>query len=184
MEVWKPIPGFEGLYEVSNHGRIKSLHKVRRTGRTGTTIRVYPEIILKATMAGKSNYLLVQLRKNSRSIWLSVHRIVASVFVPNPNNLPQVNHEDGNKLNNCCENLTWCTASDNIRHALKIGKIKHAFGMDGIRNPSSKKVIDTATGKVYDTIIAAAKDSGYSVRSLYHQLDGSQLNKTTLKTIE
>lgn len=117
MEIWKPIKGYEGLYEVSNLGRVKSLP---RRGTYGI------EHILKPS-PNKKGYPQVQLCKNSEYCPKRVHRLVAENFIPNPDNLPQVNHIDGNKLNNNVENLEWCTNEYNYKHSIKMGLRKNAY---------------------------------------------------------
>lgn len=101
-EEWRPLVGYEGLYEVSNRGNMKSLN-YRRTGKEG---------ILKA-VKDKDGYLRVQLWKDGKRKMYAVHRLVAQAFLPNPNNLPIINHKDENKQNNKVENLEWCNISYN-----------------------------------------------------------------------
>ena len=98
-EVWKDIEGYEGLYQVSNLGRVKS-------------IRYGKERILKP-LRYNCGYFVVNLWKNGERNQYLVHRLVCQSFIPNPNNLPQVNHKDENKENNSVENLEWCTAKYN-----------------------------------------------------------------------
>lgn len=100
QEIWKPIQGYEDLYEVSNLGR------VRRT-----------ELLTFWKHNGKQPYYMVGLSKNSKSKKCLVHRLVAEAFIPNPSNLPQVNHKDGNVHNNSVDNLEWCTNAENTKHA-------------------------------------------------------------------
>lgn len=116
QEIWKPIRGFEGLYEVSNLGRIKSLRKTVSRFVNAKLARVQRgEYILKPHAAP---YCMATLHdKNGETIVKSVHRIVAETFVPNPMNLPVVNHKDENKLNNAASNLEWCTQSYNLRYS-------------------------------------------------------------------
>jgi hypothetical protein len=127
-EIWKPIKGFEGLYEVSNTGLVKALPrwKINNRGKQLTK-----EKLLKFNDFS-TDYLRVPLTdKNHIKKYYLVHRLVAMTFIPNENDLPQVNHIDGNKLNNNVEYLEWCTRQDNIKHAYKMGL-----------NPSRKKIIE------------------------------------------
>lgn len=123
-EVWKPAPGFEKFYAVSNHGRIKALARFRRgVSKAGREFqRDMPEAILK--LANHSaGYLCIGLTKDAgvKARSVLVHRLVAEAFLDNPKNLPWVNHKDGNKHNNLASNLEWCTPSYNIMHALGSG---------------------------------------------------------------
>lgn len=102
-EIWKDIKGYEGLYQVSNLGNIKSLN-YNKTGK---------EKILKPTKQS-CNYLRITLSKNGKGKIFLIHRLVAETFLPNPYNLPQVNHKDENTENNCVENLEFCDRKYNI----------------------------------------------------------------------
>ena len=116
-EIWKDIRGYEGLYQISNLGRIKSLPKWRvKYG--------YGEIILKQSI-GKKGYKVISLNKNKKRKQYKVHRLIAEAFIPNPENKPQINHIDGNKLNNDINNLEWCTQNENIQHAYNTGLYKN-----------------------------------------------------------
>lgn len=104
-EIWKDIAGYEGLYKVSNLGRVKSLN-YRKTGKE------------KERIPNKNNsgYLYVGLHKDGKMNNFLIHRLVAEAFIENVNDLPQVNHKDENKLNNCVENLEWCSAKYNSNY--------------------------------------------------------------------
>ena len=102
-EVWKDIQGYEGLYQVSNLGNVKSLN-YNRTGE---------ERIITPVKSGRG-YLCVSLYKNGIHKKFLIHRLIAQVFIENPENLPQVNHIDENKRNNRVENLEWCTNKYNV----------------------------------------------------------------------
>ena len=119
-EIWKPIKGYEGLYEVSNLGRVKSLERICKGGHN--SIRVVKEKILKQCYCGRDrDYLNVKLCKNSKSKTIQVHRLVATTFIPNPLNLPQVNHKkEFEKWNNSVDNLEWCTAKYNCNYGTHI----------------------------------------------------------------
>lgn len=126
MEQWKPIIGFEGLYEVSSTGKVKSLNRVVLT-KLGKQKVVSEKILTlhkgKPTLRHPIVRYHVELWKdNSRSV-PSIHRLVALHFIPNPLGKPQVNHIDGNPANNNFENLEWATNAENVRHAYLNGLI-------------------------------------------------------------
>lgn len=143
QEIWKDIPEYEGLYQVSNLGRIKSLE---RKVNKQTSIRVVNERILKL-LKGKK-YMQVCLSKNCKTKTKLVHRLVAETFIPNYNNYQEVNHIDANVQNNCVNNLEWCNRYQNMQHAKQKRLIKHnkkekcfwynKYGKEHIR---SKKII-------------------------------------------
>lgn len=118
-EIWKDIKGYEGVYQVSNYGRVKSLQRYR-VSKSGTNQNVN-EKILKQSCGKTHKYLNVTLAKNKKNKTFQIHRLVALYFIPNPLNKSQVNHIDGNKQNNCVDNLEWCTCKENIHHAWKNG---------------------------------------------------------------
>lgn len=120
-EYWRPVVGYEGLYEVSNLGRIKSFDTYRK-GPNGS-IRIYKGRILKPFINGRG-YLQVTLSKNGTHKKFQVHRLVALHFLPNPSNLPEVNHKDENKLNNSVDNLEWCDRLYNVRYGTGIERQK------------------------------------------------------------
>ena len=111
-EIWKDIEGYEGLYQVSNMGRIKSLSRKQSL----------KERILKPGN-GTGGYQIVKLC-NGNIKTKRVHRLVGKEFIPNPENKPQINHKWGNKLDNRACALEWCTQIENINHAFKTGLIK------------------------------------------------------------
>ena len=110
-EVWKDIPGYEGIYQVSNQGRVK------RSFKKG-------ERIMSGKKA-KDGYIDVILSVNQNKRCYRLHRLVAEAFIPNPNNKPQVNHKDRNKRNNEVGNLEWVTGSENVVHAFATGRSVH-----------------------------------------------------------
>lgn len=106
QEIWRDIEGFGGCYQVSNLGRVKSL----KFGK---------EKILTPTI-NSSGYYHTCLRKDGRSVTVYIHRIVAQAFLPNPDNLPLINHKDEDKTNNRVENLEWCSAYYNLHYGSAI----------------------------------------------------------------
>lgn len=152
-EVWKDVLGYEGLYKVSDLGNIISLP------RKGT---IKTEKLLKPKI-DKDGYLCVTLYKNNTRKSYHVHRIVAMSFINNYDNLPQVNHIDGNKQNNNINNLEWCTNQENIQHAWEIGLKKRRYGKD---NDKSKTVYQYSNEleliNIYESTRDAERKTGFN----------------------
>jgi hypothetical protein len=130
-EIWLPVNGFEGSYEVSNLGRVRSLDRVVN-GRWGKP-RFY-EGKFMAQRSSSTGYALVSLsRPRERQQVATVHRLVAIAFIPNPEGKPQVNHVDGVKTNNNVKNLEWSTNQENVTHAYRIG-----LSAQGVDHPAAK----------------------------------------------
>ena len=158
-EIWKDILGYEGLYKVSNTGKIFSIE------RHGTKNR-----ILSSVDNGKG-YLRVKLSKNDKPKSYMLHRIIAEAFIPNLENKKCVNHINGNKKDNRIENLEWCTHSENVNHAIRTGlkKIKPLPGM---------KVINIKSDKIFISINEAAREKGIDRSHLSLKLRGKIKNNT------
>ena len=114
-EEWRDIKGYEGYYQVSNLGRVRS---VDRYCACWSSVR-FVKGALK-NVRPHNGYLVVDLSLNGKSKTISVHRLVAQAFIPNTDNLPQVNHKDENKQNNCVDNLEWCTCEYNIKYGTRL----------------------------------------------------------------
>lgn len=158
-EVWKDIPNYEGYYQVSNLGRVKSLKRIiiRRDGKP----YLQKEKILQPIRNHKGYcqcFLTINFKGNSKAI----HRLVAETFIPNPNNLSQVNHKDGNKENNCVDNLEWITNYDNMQHSIKTGLRDVKKITDKLKVVNSRKIIqydlDGNFIKQYNSISNAEKE--------------------------
>lgn len=124
MEIWKDIEGYEGLYQVSNLGRVKSLS--RHCPSKGGSIRRVQERQLRFK-TDRYGYLCLGLN-NAGKTHFTVHRLVAAAFIPNPDLKPCVNHIDGVKTNNHIDNLEWCTVRENSIHAVRTGLSKAPEG--------------------------------------------------------
>jgi len=121
MEIWKDIKGYEGIYQVSNLGNVRSVDRTLR-GNSGR-VRFYNG--QPTTQYEIGGYLHVCLSKNGTPKHKKVHRLIAIAFVPNQNNKPFINHINGIKTDNSIENLEWCTAKENIAHAWESGLCDH-----------------------------------------------------------
>ena len=150
-EIWKAVPDYEDRYMVSNLGNIKSLY---RNGTKGGEV----------TKVERRGYLRVRLWKNKKVRTIGVHRLVAIVFLPNPNNKPQVNHKDGNKKNNHVENLEWVTASENTQHSYNNGFNQRARPIAQIKN--GKEI------NVFPSIHNAAVKTGIEYVTIYWCVNG------------
>lgn len=135
-EIWKDIRGYEGLYQVSNFGRVKSFY-----GRTKE------EIILSKSVDNKG-YCRVILYKNNKPQLKLIHRLVAIEFINNIDNKPQINHINGIKSDNKVSNLEWCTGSENMIHAYKIGLEKTNGNMIHARKQNIKIAVASKRKKV------------------------------------
>lgn len=147
MELWKDIQGYEGYYQVSNEGRVKSLERdVEWRG----TIRHQSERILKESTHNRG-YKRVVLYNGSPNIEF-VHRLVAEAFIPNPNNYPIINHKDENPSNNRVENLEWCTPqynnTYNDRHLKCAAKIAKSHTRLKLSEETKKKLSEAHKGQI------------------------------------
>ena len=126
-EIWKDIEGYEGSYQVSNLGRVRSLDRIiHYLSCYGKPSQRLAEGKLIRPGISHDNYMSVALTFNGVSKSFSVHRLVASAFIPNPNNLPQVNHKDENPANNRADNLEWCTAKYNSNYGTRLQKLSES----------------------------------------------------------
>ena len=160
IEIWKGVKGYEDLYEVSSLGRVRSLPRVCRKleGREMKNY-IYGGKILKPYPNHKG-YLMVRVYRNRVSKDYPVHRLVATAFIPNPDNLPQVNHKDEVKNNNRLENLEWCTNQYNRVYGTNRDRHKKPvaqYGMDGtlIATYPSRREAGKAVG-IHGECISAA----------------------------
>jgi hypothetical protein len=120
-EIWKPIEGFEGYYEVSSLGNVKSVDRIIPSVDGRNYNRKERIKVLSKSQFG---YLKVNLYKYGELYGKSVHRLVAEAFIPNPKDKPEVNHKNGIKTDNKVDNLEWCTSKENINHAINLGLSK------------------------------------------------------------
>ena len=150
MEVWKSVPGYEGLYEASNTGEVRSLDHYAHTEIRFNTSRLIKGRVLRPRIK-PNGYYHVDLCKNGTITNFPVHRIVASAFIPNPEGLKVVNHIDGNKLNNNVSNLEWVTYQENHWHARRTGLLTQ------IGKCRYKPIRCVETGVVFPSHVDAGK---------------------------
>ena len=165
-EIWRDIEGFEGKYQVSNTGKVKSLN-YRNTGK---------EKILKGGDNGYG-YLKVGLCKDGKEKTCRINRLVAQAFIPNPDNLPEVNHIDKCKTNNCVENLEWCTSQYNTEYS----QAKAVIGINKISGlilefPSIREA-SRVTGTNISSITRCCQGKLKSAKGFYwHYADSEEVD--------
>lgn len=176
-EKWKPVEGFEGLYEISNHGRLKS-YKKQKDG------------YILSVKHSSGWYLSCTLLKDGKSFYVRIHRLVAEHFLRKPEVGEEINHKDMNKQNNHVDNLEWVTKSENVRHALKnkpwiVYPMNHynkhvrpkkivQKTLEGaiVRIYNNSKEAQSATGVCYRNILQVASKTEYRPNLFRKQAGG------------
>lgn len=185
-EIWKPISGLPN-YHVSNTGKVKSLSRIADNGwrKRKTNTRILKNYVQK------NGYVVVGIFDGKKLQTKKLHRLVAQEFIPNPENKSTINHKNGIKTDNRLDNLEWATHSENTIHAFRTGlsviseKSKLVTSERCKKNTGSKsyiakKVINSLTGEIHDTIRLAAMATGINYQTLYGQLSGAVSNRTSL----
>lgn len=174
MEIWKDIAGFEGYYQVSNHGNVKSFawgkERILKPGRNS------------------GGYLCVVLHAEGMRSTRTVHRLVMEAFVPNEEGKESINHKNGVKADNHLSNLEWATLSENMQHAYDTGlkvitdrqrqspRLRPWKGRD-----TSRVVFDENSGVYYNSIKEASEAYGMNYNTLLSQINGQNKNRTSLR---
>ncbi len=159
MEIWKTINGYEN-YQVSSLGRIRTKYRTLKN-------------------LNKKGYSVICLCNNNVKKYFLIHRLVALHFIPNPENKPQVNHIDGNKLNNSIINLEWNTSKENINHSWENGLSKNNSNrIKKVIESKSIRVKNIVTNEVFNSIKDASIKSNYTEKSLGYQINKSKNNKS------
>lgn len=161
MEVWRDVKGYEGLYQVSNLGNVKSLSRLKQNHSKKQLI---PEK-LKSFRVDPQGYLMLDLYKNNKPKTFRVHRLVAETFIQNDKAKETVNHIDGDKSNNRVDNLEWATFKEQNSHFYE-NKLKSQESIDkavsAMTKATSKKVICLNTGEIFNSASEAARYVGIS----------------------
>ena len=156
---WKEIKGYEGKYIISNFGEVISLPRTKQNNSNKQYVE--PREICRY-INKRNGYVYVHLCNDGEERTIRLHRLVAETFIPNPNKLPQINHIDGNKENNRIDNLEWCTASENEKHAYKIG----------LANNNNQKIkvgqysIKGELLRTFDSLSEASKITGVHIQKI------------------
>jgi Fe2+ or Zn2+ uptake regulation protein len=160
-EIWADIHGYEGLYLVSNMGRVKSINR--------TNEKILTQVF------NKDKYLLVHLSKCGASKMILVHRAVGVAFLSNPENKPTINHKKGIKHDNRCAELEWSTDKENNQHSYReLGRRSGTYGKRGNECHSSKKVICINDDMIFNSATEAANHYGLGVSSVTTVCTGVQ----------
>lgn len=172
-EEWRDVKGYEGLYMVSNLGRVKRLNTVGKCkSRWGGVRKIsFKEKILAPAICN-SGYEVVHPCKNGKHKNVMIHRMVAISFIPNPENKTQENHINGIKTDNRAKNLEWCTQTENLIHS---------YYPLGNTNKGQKLVINKDTGIIYESIGEAANSHGMKYSTLWAQISGRNPKKYNLE---
>lgn len=166
-KIWKQIPGYEGRYEINQFGIVRSVERYITSKRAKPYLR--PGIIRKTELSG-AGYLQVKLCKDGKLHTRSIHNLLAKTFIHQPAGKTQVNHKDGNKLNNDLKNLEWCTQSENMLHSRRVLK-------DKANKPVVCYTPEGALLKRYPSIIQASEDTGVKPHAIIDYLRGRKYSK-------
>ena len=162
-EIWKDIPEYLGIYQVSNYGLIRKIGRCKK-----------PKFM--TPKPNQKGYLRVCFSIGGKKRYYRVHRLVAQAFIPNPDNKPQINHKDGNKLNNNVSNLEWVTNQENCEHAQR----------NGLTNHRERPVVLIKNGKIikrFDSIRDAARQTNIGCQNIYYQLTNCKHKQKKTKDI-
>lgn len=166
-EIWKDIEGYEGLYQISSIGRVKVMPRsfYSKANQIFTVNEKF-----RRMNSDKDGYHAVVLTKDKKIKGFRVHRLMATAFLPNPENRPVVNHKNGIKYDNRIENLEWATHSENVLHSYATG-LQEA--VRGDKHPCSMPVLNTETGIYYESVDEAYRSYGrMAYTTFYSHLNG------------
>ena len=159
-EVWKDVVGFEGIYQISNNGKLRSLDRIV-VAKAGWVKRE-KGMDIKTNTIQNSGYVKVDLHKNGKAYGKLLHRLVAEAFIENPRNYPQINHKDQNKLNNSADNLEWCTQMYNNHYGDCMER-----GAETQRRKFYQKDLDGNVVKIWSGFKKMQRETGYQRKTVY-----------------
>lgn len=166
-EIWKDAVGYEGFYQVSNLGRVRS---VDRTITRSDGLKMFFKGGIRRPTKTKLGYLRVTTSVNGKYRKVPVHRMVAKAFIPNPNNYKYINHKDEDKSNNAADNLEWCTAAYNNTYGTRIQRVKKSEGFQELHERNKKPVaqysLDGEFIKEHPSYSDAAREIGADISNL------------------
>ena len=164
-EIWKDIDGYEGYYQISNLGNVKSLERtIENSGTYNGYYKVKERILRPRENKKRHGYYELSLKKDGIEKRYKVHRLVASAFLSNPDNKTEVNHIDGNKSNNCISNLEWTTSKENKEHAWTTG-LNNA-------NHRKRPIKCNENNMCFESVVQASKELHCDRRSIFRVLSG------------
>ena len=173
-EIWKPVVGYEGIYEVSNLGRVRRLDTFL-PNKNGIMVHKKGRVLAqqpwhyKKSCPGHPGFV-VSLYGVGKPKLVTVHRLVAKAFIPNPENKPQVNHKDGDRTNNRADNLEWVTQSENMQHAI------YVLGYKLLKPMRRTRCVET--GETFVSVSLAGKKYGIAPRNIQAAASGRPHHNT------
>lgn len=173
VEVWRPVVGWEGLYEVSNHGQVQSIECDTIRYRNGKPLTYHKRGKVIKGKVMPNGYIMVRLHKDGEETNALAHRLVAQAFIPNPDNLPEVNHKDEDTTNNRVDNLEWCSSKYNSNYG--VGSLVR-YQQKSYRVARIDK--DGNILREYPSLLEAARQTGEAIRTIRMQCT----KKTKLKS--
>lgn len=181
--IWKEVVGYYGKYLISESGDVQSVFSESKLGKrrpTGTILK---------TGINRNGYRILHLQRRVNGViekkTRKIHRLVCEAFHPNPENKPQINHKDLDRLNNHASNLEWCTAKENVYHAQINGRMpmgKKQYAKKG-RPIGIKKIVDIVTGETYEHVQELAAKTGMKLRNLRRMISGERYNHTNFRYV-
>ena len=171
VDIWKPINNYNGFYQISNRGDVRSVDRKIELSNTNTRLLKAKQL---KTRINNYGYLTVRLSKSGVTKTQFIHRLVADAYIPNMLNLPEVNHKNGVKSDNTPSNLEWVSHSQNVQHAYNIGLNTHIQG----NHKFAVGVIDNQIGKVFSNIKDWSLARGINYSTGRNILNGFNTSKT------